>query len=76
LQCRVSLWQLQPVELKRDPRKTGWRIATSQEEIIMQASPSPKKIGGLLRAIDGYNGSFVTKYALQLAPLLLCVPVN
>lgn len=30
----------------------------------------PNAIGGLLRAIDGYQGSFVTKCALRLAPLL------
>jgi len=34
----------------------------------------PKLIGGLLRAIDGYQGSFVTKCALQLAPLLFVRP--
>lgn len=34
----------------------------------------PKKIGGLLRAIDGYDGTFVTKCALQLAALLFVRP--
>ena len=34
----------------------------------------PDKVGGLLRAIDGYQGSFVTKCALQLAPLLFVRP--
>ncbi len=29
----------------------------------------PKAVGELLRAIDGFNGSFVVKCALQLAPL-------
>jgi integrase len=28
----------------------------------------PKAIGALLRAIDGYQGSFVTQCALRLAP--------
>lgn len=34
----------------------------------------PKAIGELLRAIHGYQGSFVTKCALQLAPLLFVRP--
>lgn len=34
----------------------------------------PDKIGALLRAIDGYTGSFVTKCALQLAPLVFVRP--
>jgi integrase len=34
----------------------------------------PKAIGALLRAIDGYEGSLVTKCALRLAPLLFVRP--
>ena len=34
----------------------------------------PKKIGALLRAIDGYEGSQVTRLALQLAPLVFVRP--
>jgi integrase len=34
----------------------------------------PKAIGGLLRAIDGYEGSLVTKCALTLAPLSIVRP--
>jgi integrase len=34
----------------------------------------PKRIGELLRAIDGYTGHFVTAYALKLAPLLYVRP--
>lgn len=34
----------------------------------------PKQIGGLLRAIDGYQGSFITRCALQLAPLWFVRP--
>jgi len=36
----------------------------------------PKKIGGLLRAIDGYNGSFVTSMRCSSRRYCLCVPVN
>jgi integrase len=34
----------------------------------------PKAIGGLLRAMNNYNGHFITKCALQLAPLLFVRP--
>jgi integrase len=34
----------------------------------------PTAIGGLLRAIEGYQGSFVTQCALQLAPLCFVRP--
>jgi len=40
----------------------------------MAAITDEKKIGGLLRAIDGYQGYFVTKCALQLAPLVFVRP--
>ena len=38
------------------------------------AITNPEKVAGLLRAIDGYQGSFVTKCALRLAPLLFVRP--
>ncbi|MCU7839656.1 MAG: tyrosine-type recombinase/integrase [Candidatus Thiodiazotropha sp. (ex Troendleina suluensis)] len=34
----------------------------------------PKQIGELLRAIDGYQGAFITRCALQLAPLTFVRP--
>ena len=36
----------------------------------------PVAIGGLLRAIDGYQGSCITKIAMQLAPLVFVRPVE
>jgi len=38
------------------------------------AMTDPKKVAGLLQAIDGYQGSLVTRCALQLAPLLFVRP--
>ena len=38
------------------------------------AFTDPKAIGGLLRAIDAYEGYFVTKCALRLAPLVFVRP--
>jgi integrase len=47
------------------PRATQKHFATLTD---------PKAIGGLLRAIDTYQGEFVTKCALKLAPLLFVRP--
>jgi integrase len=40
----------------------------------MATITDPKEIGGLLRSIDGYKGSIVTRCALQLAPLVFVRP--
>lgn len=40
----------------------------------MATITDPRKIGGLLRAIDAYKGNYVTKCALQLAPLVFVRP--
>jgi integrase len=38
------------------------------------AITDPKQAGALLRAIDGYQGTFVTKCALRLAPIVFVRP--
>lgn len=38
------------------------------------AMTDPKTVGGLLRAINGYEGSVITKCALRLAPLVFVRP--
>ena len=38
------------------------------------AITEPRQVGGLLRAIEGYEGSFVVRCALRLAPLLFVRP--
>jgi integrase len=40
----------------------------------LAAITDPEKVGGLLRAIDGYEGNFVTKCALRIAPLVFVRP--
>ena len=40
----------------------------------MSAPTDPKELTPLLRAIDGFTGSFVVKCAMQLAPLLFVRP--
>lgn len=38
------------------------------------AATTPKALAPLLRAIDGFEGSFIVKSALQLLPMLFCRP--
>ena len=40
---------------------------TSSTSRRMAAITDPKQVGGLLKAIDGYSGHFVTKFALRLS---------
>src|SRR6185437_11960334 len=35
---------------------------------------SPREVGALMRAIDGYDGRLLTKFALRLAPLVFVRP--
>ena len=44
------------------------------KETHLAAITDPDKVGGLLRAMDAYTGSFVTKCALRLAPLVFVRP--
>ncbi|MCH4248171.1 MAG: integrase arm-type DNA-binding domain-containing protein [Acinetobacter populi] len=54
---------------KHDPSQalTGLLLPIKQNHFA--ALTEPAQVGGLLRAIDGFTGSFVVKCALQLAPL-------
>ena len=49
---------------------------TSKTVKHMAAITDTKEIGGLLRAIDGYEGQLITRYALQLAALTFVRPGN
>lgn len=40
----------------------------------MAAPTDPKDVAPLLRAIDGFEGSFIVKCAMQLSPMLFCRP--
>ena len=44
------------------------------KEKHLAAITEPKKVRELLRAIDGYSGSYVVKLALQLSPLVFVRP--
>ena len=59
---------------ERDPAADLKGALPQPAEKHMAAITEPKKVAELLRAIDGYQGSFVVKYALRLAPLVFVRP--
>ena len=59
---------------ERDPAADLRGALPPAKDGHFSAITDPDKVGGLLRAIDGYEGSFVTKCALKLAPLLFVRP--
>ncbi|MGH8629214.1 MAG: tyrosine-type recombinase/integrase, partial [Burkholderiales bacterium] len=58
----------------RDPTVELKGALTPAKERHYPSIIDPKGIGALLRAIDGYDGSLVTKCALRLAPLTFVRP--
>lgn len=59
---------------ERDPAADLLGALSSIKKKHFPTITEPRKIGELLRAIDGYTGSYVVGYALQLAPLLFVRP--
>ncbi|MEO5368502.1 MAG: tyrosine-type recombinase/integrase [Magnetococcus sp. DMHC-1] len=57
-----------------DPTSALKGAITPTRETHHATITDPTAIGGLLRAIDGYQGSIVTRCALQLAPLAFVRP--
>lgn len=58
----------------RDPSADLRGALAPAKETHHASITDPKAIGDLLRAIDGYQGSLVTKCALRLAPLVFVRP--
>ena len=59
---------------ERDPAADLRGALTPVKVTHFPAITDPKAIGDLLRAIEGYQGSFITRCALQLAPRLMVRP--
>jgi len=59
---------------ERDPSVDIRGALTPAKHVRMATITDPKKIGELLRAIDGYEGTTVAKCALKLAPLVFVRP--
>ncbi|MER2539911.1 MAG: integrase arm-type DNA-binding domain-containing protein [Azonexus sp.] len=59
---------------ERDPCPDLRGAIPPAKETHFASITDPKEVGGLLRAIDGFSGTFVVKSALLLAPLLFTRP--
>lgn len=59
---------------ERDPAADLKGALPPYKKSHLAAITDPKDVAPLLRAIDGYQGSFVVKSALQLAPLVFVRP--
>lgn len=59
---------------ERDPSPDLKGALPPMKQTHLAAITDPKAIGALLRAIDDYQGQFVTKCALRLAPLVFVRP--
>jgi len=59
---------------ERDPAADLKGALPPYKKSHLAAITEPSKVGELLRAIDGYQGSFVVKCALQMAPLVFVRP--
>ncbi len=71
---RVFRYAIATGRADRDP-SGDLRGALTPVKVKHHASiTDPKLIGGLLRAIRGFSGSYITKCALQIAPLVFVRP--
>ncbi|MCM0083963.1 integrase arm-type DNA-binding domain-containing protein [Geomonas sp. Red32] len=59
---------------ERDPTADLKGLLPPRSQKHHAAITDPKEVAGLLRAIDGFNGTFTVKSALQLAPLVFLRP--
>lgn len=71
---RVFRYAIQAGRAERDPSGDLRGALTPVKTKHHASITDPQAVGQLLRSIDGYRGSFVTKCALQLAPLVFVRP--
>jgi len=71
---QVFRYASQNGKIKQNPA-TDFRDAIRAKNPKGMAAPTdPKDVAPLLRAIDGFQGSFIVRCALKLAPLFFCRP--
>jgi len=58
----------------RDPTQDIKGVLIPKRNKHMATITDPKKVGELLRAIDGYQGDYTTQLALKLAPYVMLRP--
>lgn len=71
---QVFRYSIQTGRIERNPAADLRGALSRVQKEHLAAITEPKAIGELLRAIDGYEGYFVTQCALRLAPLVFVRP--
>lgn len=71
---RVFAYAIATSRAARNPAADLRGALTPTQERQFAAITDPRRVGGLLRSIDGYEGSVITRCALKLAPLLFVRP--
>ena len=71
---QVFRYAVQTGRAKRDPAADLQGALPPIKEKHHAAITDPKEVAPLLRALDGYQGHYVTKCALRLAPMLFVRP--
>ena len=71
---RVFRFAVATGRAERDPsRDLSGALPPTQEKHLASIT-DPQEVGALLRAIDGYQGAWITRCALRLAPLVFVRP--
>ncbi len=71
---RVFRFAVATGRAERDPsRDLGGALAPTKETHLASIT-DPQEVGALLRAIDAYDGAWITRCALRLAPLVFVRP--
>jgi integrase len=73
---RVFRYAVATGRAERDPSGDLRGALAPAEEKHHASFTDPKSLGGLLRAIDSYDGSSVVRRALRLAPMVFVRPVE
>lgn len=71
---RVFRYAIATLRAKRDPTRDLAGALTTPTRTHHATLLDPVKIGGLLRAIDGYEGEYQVRAAMRLAPYLFVRP--
>lgn len=71
---RVFKFAIATERATRDPAADLSAVLPSRRKQNYAFIKDPKVLGALLRAIDEYEGTFLTTRALKLAPMLFCRP--
>lgn len=74
LASAVFRYAVATARLASDPTRDLRGALTAPTVTHYAAITDPKRVGELLRAIDGYEGQGLTRHALQLAPLVFVRP--